>query len=332
MTATAGTTMSETTPGEDTLAGARPTGADAGDEAAFDPSGRPRVMRDLYRVFHEREMTLAEVTWHQHRLHEWRRWSAVDAIDAIDIAGLSDADRVYVWNAGRAELTTKPGADRLAGLSDKECRIWQEKDPALAAVMQACGTWSRYWNEEEAYHETSFNRLAALVDMPRVDDETFIEFRKIFPDDDMLRTLTLLAISEIVAATNYAGCARAARDPGVKALFQQVSADEIQHMQYCTSVARALIDSGHYPAKDALAVAHLFVREGGELYGSRREVVEERGTHVNWRDTLEDGDVDRPQTIAKQQAMIFTLVRQLTDIEVNSAEDVEDAWMEMVGC
>jgi hypothetical protein len=296
-------------------------------------SDRPRVMRDLYRVFHDREMTLAEVTWHQHRLHEWRRWSAVDMIDSIDVARLSHADRVYLWNAGRAELTTKPGADRLSSLSDKECRLWQERDPALAAVMQACGTWSRYWNEEEAYHETSFNRLAALVGMPPVDDATFIEFRKIFPDDDMLRTLTLLAVSEIVAATNYAGCARGASHPALKALFQQVSADEIQHMQYFASFARALIDSGQYHAKDALAVAFLFVREGGELYGSRRESVEDRGTHVNWWDTLDDGGaVDRPQTIEKQRGMIFTLVRQLTDIEVTSVDELEDAWMDRVGC
>lgn len=296
-------------------------------------SDRPRVMRDLYRVFDNREMTLAEVTWHQHRLHEWRRWSAVDMIDAIDVARLSHTDRVYLWNAGRAELTTKPGADRLSRLSDKECRLWQEQDPALAAVMQACGTWSRYWNEEEAYHETSFNRLAAMVGMPQVDDETFIEFRKIFPDDDMLRTLTLLAVSEIVAATNYAGCARGASHPAIKALFQQVSADEIQHMQYFASFARALIDSGKYHAKDALAVAFLFVREGGELYGSRRETVEDRGTHVNWWDTLDDGgEVDRPQTIEKQRGMIFTLVRQLTDIEVTSVDQLEEAWMDQVGC
>lgn len=296
-------------------------------------SERPRVMRDLYRVFRDREMNLAEVTWHQQRLHEWRRWSAVDMVDAIDLARLSKNDRIYLWNAGRAELTTKPGADRLSRLSDKECRLWQEKDPALAAVMQACGTWSRYWNEEEAYHETSFNRLAALIGMPKVDDETFIEFRKIFPDDDMLRTLTLLAISEIVAATNYAGCAKGASHPALKALFQQVSADEIQHMQYFSSFARALIDSGHYHAKDALAVAFLFVREGGELYGSRRETVEDRGTHVNWWDTLDDGgEVDRPQTIEKQKAMIFTLVRQLTDIEVTSVDELEEAWMDRVGC
>lgn len=306
------------------------TGADA-PAAAVGPTSRPALVEDLYDVLAAHRMNLAEVTWHQHALHEWRRWNAVAAIDRIDCGQLTKAERTYVWNAGRAELTTKPGADRLARLSDEECRRWLTDDPALAGVMEACGTWSRYWNEEEAHHEASFNHLAALLELAPIDDATFIQYRQIFPDDNMLRTLVLLGISEIVAATNYTGCARAARDPGLRALFQLVAADEIMHLQYFTSFARAVIRSGRYAPKDALCVAYLFLREGGELYGSRREHLEPRGTHVNWWDTLEADGVAYPQTIRKQQNMIFGLIHRVTNVTVGSVAELERTWMEMVG-
>lgn len=299
--------------------------------AAVSPTSRPALVEDLYGVFSTHRMNLAEVTWHQHALHEWRRWNAVAMVDRVDCGRLTKAEQTYVWNAGRAELTTKPGADRLARLSDEECRRWWPDDPALAAVMQACGTWSRYWNEEEAHHEASFNRLAAMLDLAPIDDATFIRYRKIFPDDNMLRTLVLLAISEIVAATHYTGCARAARDPGLRALFRQVAADEIMHLQYFTSFAQALIRSGRYAPKDALSVAYLFLRDGGELYGSRREHLERRATHVNWWDTLVADDVAYPQTIGKQQKMIFGLIHRVAGIDVSSVAELERTWMEMVG-
>ena len=199
--------------------------------------------------------------------------------------------------------------------------------------MQACGTWSRYWNEEEAHHETSFNRLATLFGMERVTDETFIEFRKIFPDDDMLRTLTLLAISEIVAAVNYANCARVIQQPGLKALFKQVGADEIQHMNYFIAFAKALVDSGEYHAKEAFSVAHFFLRDGGEVHGSKRERVEHRETHVNWWDHLEYREgMYSPDEIEKKETLIFNALKRITGITVSSAEEVEDQWMELVGC
>lgn len=294
---------------------------------------RPPVQQNLFQEFRDKRVTLTEVTWKQQLLHEARRWSVVDMLETVNLQNLSSHDKIYIWNAGRAELTTKPGADRLARLSDKECRFWLERNPPLASVMQACGTWSRYWNEEEAYHETVFNRLASLIGAEPITDDTFLEFRKIFPDDDMLRTLTLLALSEIVAATNYAGCAQSAKDPGLSALFAQVAADEIQHMEYFISFAKALVDSGAYPVKNAVSVIYLFLRDGGELYGSDRPKVEARISHVNWWDHIEGTDeAGRPQALEKQQALILNALRRITGLSVKRATEIEALWMELVGC
>ena len=294
---------------------------------------KPQIIGDLYRAITVEKLSLVDLEWEQQRLHESRRWSVTEALAAVNLSALSESDRLLVWNAGRAELTTKPGADRLARLSDSECRRWQGKNDVVASILQACGTWSRYWNEEEAHHETSFNRLATVTGMERVSDETFIEFRKIFPDDDMLRTLTLLAVSEIVAAVNYGNCARLIEDPGLKALFKQVGADEIQHMNYFIAFAKGLVDSGEYQAKDAFAVAHFFLREGGEVHGSKREKVEQRETHVNWWDQLEYRDgLKAPDAIERKEGLIFNALKRITGIAVSSVDEVEDTWMELVGC
>lgn len=293
-------------------------------------TAKVEVITDLYATFAERHLPLTEVTWIQHQFHERRRWSAVDMMAAVEPSRLTELDRVCLWNAGRAELTTKPGADRLARQADAECRRWLDTDPALASVMQACGTWSRYWNEEEAFHEIVFNTLAARLGLEPVPDATYIEYRKIFPDDGMLRTLFLLAISEITATVNYSRCAAVTADPGLRALFKQVAADEAQHMRYFVAFAKALVDSGRYPAKDAFAIAHLFVREGGELYGSYRSRLEQRPTHVNWWDTIDTGALERPEDLEGKLAMIFSALRQVTGHKVASAAEVEDVWMDLV--
>ena len=297
------------------------------------PSDKPAIVADLYRAFTEEGRTLVDIAWEQQRFHESRRWSAMALVDAVDLSRVSESDRYLVWNAGRAELTTKPGADRLARLADAECRRWLGRNDIVASILQACGTWSRYWNEEEAHHETGFNRIATLLGLERVSDDTFIEFRKVFPDDDMLRTLVLLATSEIVAAVNYAQCSRAIQEPGLKALFKQVGADEVQHMNYFISFAKALVDSGEYPAKEAFAVAHFFLREGGEVYGSRREHVERRDTHVNWWDRIDYRDgMYSPDAIEKKETLIFHALQRITGLAVSSAEEVEEQWLELVGC
>lgn len=291
---------------------------------------RVEVLPDLYRLLSTKEMSLIDVTWIQHQFHEKRRWSAVEMIDGIDFGALTETDKVFIWNAGRAELTTKPGADRLVRQADAECRRWQGKDDVLAAIMQSCSTWARYWNEEEAYHENVFNILAQRLSMPSISDETFIEFRKIFPDDGMLRTVFLLTISEINATSNYVSCAALTRDAGLRKLFKQVAADEVQHMRYYISFGKALVDSGKYPAKDAFAMAHMFLREGGEIYGSGRGKIENRSTHVNWWDHLETGEIEQPDNLDRKQKLIFSALEEVTGIRVSSADEVEEAWMDLV--
>jgi hypothetical protein len=291
----------------------------------------PAIITDLYDAFTRRGMSLVEVTWEQHRLHESRRWSVMEMLSDVDLDRLTARDRVLVWNAGRAELTTKPGADRLERQVAAETSRWRDENATVAAIMEACGTWSRYWNEEEAHHETVFLRLAGITGMEAITDETFLDFRQVFPDDDMLRTLTLLAISEITAAVNYGQCQQVVEDPGLRRIFKQVAADEIQHRNYFVSFAKALVDSGEYHAKDAFAVAHLFLREDGEMMGSARSQVERRGTHVNWWDQLETSDDHRPEAYEKKEQLICGALKKITGIEVRSRDEVEDTWMDLVG-
>jgi hypothetical protein len=288
------------------------------------------IERDLFAAITQRHQSLTQITWQQHVLHENRRWSVLEYIQRINLKELSDGDRAHVWNAGKAELTTKPGADRVARLFDTECRRHLDSNPTVAKIMQACGTWSRYWNEEEAHHETAFNQLGSLLGMEPIPDDTFIEYRKVFPDDDALRTLMLLAISEITAAVNYAQCARQASDPGLKALFKQVGADEIQHMNYFISFAKALVDSGAYPPKGALAVAIFFLREGGDLLGAQRGKVEQRSTHVNWWDHIEYNEVSAMDALEKKESLVFNAVERVTGISVKSLAELEDQWMDML--
>jgi hypothetical protein len=288
------------------------------------------IITDLYDVFSKTQMSLVDVTWMQHQFHEKRRWSAVDFLKQVNFDSLSKIDMVCIWNAGRAELTTKPGADRLARLTDAECRRWLDTDSSLAAVMQACGTWSRYWNEEESYHETTFNAIAGRLGLEPISNDTFIEFRKIFPDDNALRTLFLLVISEIIATVNYLRCAAITHDPGLRAIFKQIAADEAQHMRYFISFSKALIDSGKYHSKDAFSIAHLFLRDDGEIQGSDRKRIENRETHVNWWDHIETGDIERPDDIEGKQKMIFSALEKVTGICVASPVEVEETWMELV--
>ncbi|HYI03047.1 ferritin-like domain-containing protein [Hyalangium sp.] len=296
---------------------------------------RPGVIRDLYRAFKEEGRTLMDITWEQHRHHESRRWSVMELLAAVRPEQLTELDRFVIWNAGRAEMTAKPSADRMSRLADAECRRFQSTEPAVASIIQSLGTWSRYWNEEESHHEMGFLQLTRMLGFASLDDATVLDYRKIFPDDDLLRTVTMLSFSEGIAAVNYGQYMRRVRDPGLKALFKHVGADEVQHMQYFISFAKAMVDSGAYPAKEAFAVAHLFLREGGELYGVAREQVEHRETHVNWWDHLEEGAsemVAAPESLERKRSLILHALKRITGISCASAEEVEDTWLELVGC
>ncbi|MDC0708479.1 ferritin-like domain-containing protein [Stigmatella sp. ncwal1] len=303
--------------------------------AELAPPRRPTVVADLYRAFKEEGRRLVDITWDQHRLHEARRWSATALVESVCLEQLTEKDRFVVWSAGKAEMTAKPSADRMARLADKECRRWVGKDSVVASIVQALGTWSRYWNEEEAHHETSFTQLAMLAGFEPLSDDAVIEYRKVFPDDDLLRTVTMLAFSESIASVNYGQYMRQVSDPGLKMLFKHVGADEVQHMQYFISFAKALVDSGAYPAKEAFAVAHFFLREEGELYGSAREHVEDRGTHINWWDHLESEAgqaAAAPEALDRKRSLILHSLRRITGVACASAEEVEDTWMDLVGC
>jgi hypothetical protein len=292
---------------------------------------RAEILPDVYSQLASGRMSIADVMWEQQRFHEQRRWSAVEMIDRIDIGALGHADRVYVWNFARAELTTKPGADRLARLCDSECRRWEREDENLAGVIQACGTWSRYWNEEEAHHEASLNRLVRILDFEPITNEMFLEYRQIFPDDDMLRTLFLLAMSEVKTTVMYTSMANKVKDEGLRSLLRQIATDEMHHMRYFNAFARGLVDSGRYTAKGALAIAHFFLREGGEMEGYGRARTEKRGTHVNWWDVLDFRDVERPDDFDRQRKLTYVCVEQATGVPVGSAEEVEEKWLKAVG-
>ncbi|WP_224361843.1 ferritin-like domain-containing protein [Hyalangium versicolor] len=295
---------------------------------------RPTVIPELYRAFREERRTLVDILWEQHRFHESRRWNAVELVESVRPENLTDLDRFVVWSAGRAEMTAKPSADRMARLADVECRRWQGKDDALASVIQALGSWSRYWNEEESHHEMGFSQLALQLGFEPLSDASVIDYRKVFPDDDLLRTLTMLSFSEGIAAVNYGQYARHVRDPSLRMLIKQVGADEVQHMQYFISFAKALADSGAYAPKESFAVAHLFLREGGELYGSSRAHVEYRGTHTNWWDHLEDGAgkaAAAPEALERKRTLILHALKRITGISCSSPQEVEDVWMDLVG-
>lgn len=302
-----------------------------GEEAPSLP-GKPGAVVDLYRAFTEDGLTLADLAFEHQRAFEAHSWSVVKALEAVDLSRVTERDRMLVWNAGRAELTAKPSADRISRIADRDCRRLQGKNDVVASIVQGFGTWTRHWSAEEARHETSFNRLSKLLGFHPVDDATVMEYRKVFPDDDLLRTATLLSFSEAIAAVNYGQFARHIREPGLRALFKRVGADEVHHLNYFISFARAMVDSGEYASKEAFAVAHLFLREGGELYGIKREHLEKRDTHVNWWDRVEFSEqMNAPEALERKQALILYALRRITGIACSSAQDVEDTWMDLVG-
>lgn len=71
------------------------------------------IIRDLHGAITS-GTSLVDIAWIQHRFHESRRWSLTELIGRVDPAKVDPAMKRNIWNAGRAELTAKPGADRLS--------------------------------------------------------------------------------------------------------------------------------------------------------------------------------------------------------------------------
>jgi hypothetical protein len=111
----------------------------------------------------------------------------------------------------------------------------------------------------------------------------------------------------------------------------------VQHRQYFVSFAEALIDSGVYPAKDALAMAFTWVRpKGGETHGSMRERQTAREGYVNWWErvrkdegdeyALKDDWIRSDYLQAKKVRSVLKAVAQATKLELESVEDLQRAY------
>lgn len=287
---------------------------------------------DLYSQLEANPAVLSALIWNQQCLHEQRRWSSQTYVDAIPLRQVSANDRKVIWNAGRAELTTKPGADRLARDANSEVARWLETAPATAAVVEACGTWSRYWNEEEAHHECAFNELSSRLELPQLTLDTYAEFRAIFPPDCLLRTLVLLMMSEINAAAEYGSAARKTEQPEVRRLLRQIAADEVQHMNYFISFAKALIDSGNYPTRNALSVVNFFFGTNQEIEGGRRSTLSNRTTHVNWWDKVDFDEENKDDDLHKTKTdMALRGIQRITGLHFRSMTELSQRWMQMSG-
>ncbi len=295
-------------------------------------AARPaEILPNVYGVLASGQLSLADIEWEQQRFHERRRWNAVELVERIDLDALSESDKIYILNFAHAELTTKPGADRLARDADAECRRWQGVDDHLAAVMQACGTWSRYWNEEEAHHEAALTHLCRRLNFEPISNEMFLEYRQIFPKDDMLRALMVLTMSEVKTTVMYTSMANKTSEPGLRALFRQIATDEAHHMRYFNAFGRGLVDSGKYSPRGAFAIAEFFLREGGEMEGYARPQKNSRDTHVNWWDQLDFRGAERPDDFERQHKLTYVCLEQMTGIKVSSPDEVQEKWLEMVG-
>ncbi len=293
-------------------------------------SRTPDILPNVYELLASGRMSLADIEWEQHRFHERRRWNAVELVDRVNLSALTEADKIYILNFAHAELTTKPGADRLARDADAECRRWQGVDDHLAETMQAIGTWSRYWNEEESHHEAALAHLVRRLDFEPISNEMFLEYRTIFPKDDMLRALFIMAISEVKTVVMYTSMANKTDDEGLKVLFRQIATDEAQHMRYFNSFGRALVTSGRYSPRGAFAMAEFFLREGGDLEGYARPHKEKRET-INWWDQLDFRNAERPDDFERQHKLTYVCLEQMTGIKVSSPQEVQETWLELVG-
>jgi hypothetical protein len=243
-----------------------------------------RVMMDLARSIRDENLTLTEILRAQHRYHEHRRWSVFDVFRDRKPSQIPARDRAAIWHTARAELTTQPAGIRLAVQGVKLANELRNENRVGSTVLHAAAAWSaRYWLEEEAHHEVAYNMLLEMMGNEPIPEDELVEHRGFFPDDNYARVCILQACVEVEAAVMYGEMAKTAEDPLVRDVFFRIMRDEVQHRQYFTSFAQALVDSGVYPAKDVLAMAFTWIRpNAGETHGSVRAQQTERQGFVNW--------------------------------------------------
>lgn len=261
-----------------------------------------RVQMDLCRALDE-GATLQQICRTQHRYHEWRRWSVFDILARHrGSKAISKRDHAALWHVSRGELTTLPAGVGLAETALQMARSLEETNPRGARVMHAAAYWiGRYWNEEEAHHEVAYGALLDELCLDPIPDDDVMRHRGMFPRDNFLRNLVLQACVEIEVSVTYAYAAKTSDNPMIREIFTQIMRDEVQHRQYFVAFAQGLVDTGVYPAKDALAMAFHWIKPGGELYGSTRSAQSNRDGYVNWWEmTRTDADQDATAVTSDQ--------------------------------
>lgn len=281
--------------------------------------------------------TISDVLRAQQSYHEQRRWGTDDLFDGRRLNRPGPGDKAALWHAARAELTTQPAGIRLAVDGVKLAGEIRESNPLGADVLHVAAAWSaRYWLEEEAHHEVAFGRLMEMAGIDPIDQDEVVEHRGPFPADNYLRVCMLQACVEIEACVSYGWQSRTTEDGLVRDVFRTIMKDEVQHRQYFAAFAKALVESGVYPVKDALSMAYTWIRpDGGETFGAARDAQTERQGFVNWwertrgdgeefglgDDALHEGSVH-----AQKLTSVLALVREVTGIHTRSYEDLKRAY------
>jgi hypothetical protein len=294
-----------------------------------------RVMTDIVSAIERDGLTLTELLRQQHRYHEYRRWSVYEVLGRSRLQRLHPEDKAALWHAARAELTTQPAGIRLAQAGVKLANELRHENPVGATVLHAAAAWSaRYWLEEEAHHEVAYGLLLEMIGDDPIPQDEVIEHRGFFPDDNYLRVCMLQACVEIEATVSYGEIASTAHDPLVREIFGRITRDEVQHRQYFVSFAQALVQSGVFAAKDALAMAFTWVRpKGGETHGSARSQQTKREGYVNWWERVRNDEGDdhalktdwiRSEYVqAKKTRLVLKAAEQATGVALDSFADLQ---------
>lgn len=286
-----------------------------------------------------RGSSITDVLRAQQQYHEQRRWSVNQLIDNRCLTTFGDRDRAALWHSARAELTTQPAGIRLAVDGVTLAQELAKTNPLGAKVAHAAAAWSaRFWLEEEAHHEVAYGQLLELAGLDPIPEDEVVEHRGFFPADNYARVCVLQACVEIEACVTYGEMAKTSGDPLVRDVFFQVMRDEVQHRQYFTSFAKALVDAGVYPVKDILSMAYVWVRpDSGETFGSTRKDQSHREGFVNWWEqvrvepddglALRDDQIRTPALHERKVRSVLAMVREATDLEITTVEQLKRAYV-----